>query len=85
MFRVQRECMYPKPAKDVSQVKLAIMQWEEKRNAMISEFGKDAKIPDSRRVSPLLGTWPKDVKAQMMMPDEIGLQLRDDGTLRSRL
>ena len=34
-----------KPAKDVSQVKLAIMQWEEKRNAMISEFGKDAKDP----------------------------------------
>ena len=28
MFRVQRKCMYPKPAKDVGQVRLAIMQWE---------------------------------------------------------
>ena len=26
MFRVQRECMYPKPVKDVGQVRLAIMQ-----------------------------------------------------------
>ena len=26
-FRVQRECVYPRPAKDVSQVRLAILQW----------------------------------------------------------
>ena len=36
MFRVQRECMYPKPAKDVGQVRLAIMQWEEKWKVMLS-------------------------------------------------
>ena len=30
MFRVQRECMYPKLVKDVGHVRLAIMQWEEK-------------------------------------------------------
>ena len=29
-FRVQRECMYPKPATDLGQVTFAIMQWEEK-------------------------------------------------------
>ena len=46
MFRVQRECMYPKPAKDVGQVRLAIMQWEEKWKVMMSELGEGAKIPD---------------------------------------
>ena len=46
MFRVQRECMYPKPVKDVDQVRLAIMQWEEKWEVMMSELGESAKIPD---------------------------------------
>ena len=40
MFSAQRECMYPKPAKDVGQVRLAIMQWEEKWKAMMSELGR---------------------------------------------
>ena len=39
MFRVQRECMYPKAVKDVSQVKAAIMQWEEKWKKMMTELG----------------------------------------------
>ena len=30
MLRVQRACMNPKLAKDVGQVRLAIMQWDEK-------------------------------------------------------
>ena len=49
------------------------MQWEEKREAMMSEPGKDAKIPDFWRMSALLEICPKDVKEQMMMRlDEIG-------------
>ena len=45
IFSVRRECMYPKPTKDVRQVRLAITRWEEKWQAMMSELGKDAKIP----------------------------------------
>ena len=67
MFRVQRECMYPKPVKDVGQVRLAIMQWEEKWKAMMSELGGDAKIPDLWRMSALLEICPKDVKEQMSL------------------
>ena len=59
MFRVQSACMYPKPAKDVGQVRTAIMQWEEKWKVMISELGGDAKIPDLRRMSALLEVLPK--------------------------
>ena len=44
MFRVQRECMYPKPVKEVGQVLLAIMQWEEKWKAMMSELGGEQML-----------------------------------------
>ena len=72
-YRVQRECVYPKPAKDVSQVRLAILQREEKWEAMMSELGRGAKIPDLWRMSALLEFCPTDVKEQMMMRvDEIG-------------
>ena len=66
LFRVQREYMYPKPAKDVSQVRLLIMQWVELK-AMMSELEKDAKIPDLWRMSTLLEICLKDMKEQMMM------------------
>ena len=56
MFRVQRECMY------VSHVKLAIIQYEEKLETVISEDGKDAKLPDMWRMSSLLDIFLKDVK-----------------------
>ena len=46
---------------------LAILQWEEKWKAMMSELGKDAKIPDVRRRSALLEICAKDVQEQMMM------------------
>ena len=73
MFRVQRECMYPKPVKDVGQVRLAIMQWEEKWKVMMSELGEGAKIPDLWRMSALLEICPKDVKEQMLLRlDEVG-------------
>ena len=73
MFRVQRECMYPKPLKDVGQVRLAIMQWEEKWKVMMSELGEGAKIPDLWRMSALLEICPKDVKEQMLLRlDEVG-------------
>ena len=71
--RGQRECMYPKPAKDVGQVRLAIMQWEEKWTAMMSELGGSSKIIDLWRMSALLEICTKDVKEQMLMRlDEIG-------------
>ena len=78
IFWVQRECMYPEPAKDVSPVRLTIMQWEEKWKSMMSDTGKDAKIPDLWRMSALLEICPKDVKEQMMMMrlDEIGENLK---------
>ena len=60
MFRVQRECIYPKPVKDVGQVRLAIMQWEEKWKVMTSELGEGAKIPDLWRMSALLEICPQD-------------------------
>lgn len=37
MFRVQRECMYPKAVKDLAGVKIAIMEWEEKWKRMKAE------------------------------------------------
>ena len=64
--------MYAKPAKDVGQVRLAIMQWEEKWSA-VGDVGGDAKIPDLWRMPALLEICPKDVKEQMLMRlDEIG-------------
>ena len=73
MFRVQRECMYPKPVKDVGQVRLAIMQWEEKWKVMMSELGEGAKISDQWRMTALLEICPKDVKEQMLLRlDEVG-------------
>ena len=65
--------MYPKPVKDVGQVRLAIMQWEEKWKVMMSELGEGAKIPDLWRMSALLEICPKDVKEQMLLRlDEVG-------------
>ena len=68
MFRVQRECMYPKAAKDLSSVKLTIMEWEEKWKRMKAELGDDVKIPDLWRMSALLEICPNEVKEQMLMP-----------------
>ena len=71
-FRVQRECMYPKTVKDVGQVRLAIMQREEKWKVMMSELGEGAKIPDLWRMSALLENC-RDLKEQMLLRlDEVG-------------
>ena len=73
MFRVQLECMYPKLVKDVGHVRLAIMQWEEKWEVMVSELGEGVKIPDLWRMSALLEICPMDVKEQMLLRlDEVG-------------
>ena len=73
VFRVQRECMYPKLVKDVGQVRLAIMQWEEKWKVMMSELGEGVKILDLWRMSELLEICQKDVKEQMLLRlDEVG-------------
>ena len=75
MFRVQRECMYPKPVKDVGHVRLAIMQWEEKWKVMTSELAGDAKIPDLWRMSALLEIGPK--RCEGADEDEVGRNRRD--------
>ena len=50
--------MYPETAKDASQVgEIGDLQWEEKWKAMVSELGKDAKIPDLWRMSALLNIY----------------------------
>ena len=65
--------MYPKPVKEVGQARLAIMQWEEKWKALMSELGEGAKIPDLWRMSALLEICPKDVKEQKLLRlDEVG-------------
>ena len=58
MFRVQRECMYPKPAKDVGQVRLAIMQWEKKWKVMMSELGERCEDPRSMDSVGVVGDLP---------------------------
>ena len=60
--------MHPKSATDLSQVRLAMTQWEEKWKAMMSELGGDVKIPDQWECR----LCPKDVKEQMMVMNEIG-------------
>ena len=73
MFRVRRECMYPKLVKDVGHVRLAIMQWEEKWEVMMSEVGEGVKIPDFWRMLALFEICPKDVTEQMFLRlDEVG-------------
>ena len=45
-------------AKDASQVgEIGDLQWEERWKAMVSELGKDAKIPDLWRMSALLNIY----------------------------
>ena len=71
--RAQRERTCREPAKHASQVRLAIVQRDDKWEAMMSELGKDAKIPNLWRMSALLEICPKDVKEQRVMRlDEIG-------------
>ena len=72
MFRVQRECMNPPAVKDVNQVKVAIMQWEEHWKKMMMEFAGGAKMPDLWQMSALRHMRLEDVKDQMLMSlDEI--------------
>ena len=56
------ECMNPKSAKGASLVRLAIMQWEERWKAMLSDLSGDVKIPGLWRMSALLEICSKDVK-----------------------
>ena len=73
MFRVQRECLYPRAVKDLAQLRIAILQWEERWKAMMAELGTDAKIPELWRMSALLELCPKDVKEHMLLRlDEVG-------------
>ena len=77
IFRVQRECMCPKLVKDGSQARLAILWRKEKWKAMMSELGKDAKIPALWIMAALLETFTKDVREQAKMRlDESGDYLR---------
>ena len=72
MFRMQRECMYPKSAKAVGDVAVAVLEWEEKWKRMMGEIGHEAKIPDLWKMSALLEICPKNIQEQMMLRmDEI--------------
>ena len=83
MFRMQRECMYPRGAKDLAGVKIAIMQWEERWKRMKGELGVEVKIPDLWRMSALLEICPQDLKEQMMLRlDEVG---EDYEALKSKI
>ena len=53
-------CMYPKPVKDVGQVRLAIMQWEEKWKVMMSELGEGAEDPRSMENVGVVGDLSKE-------------------------
>ena len=73
MFRVQRECMYPKQARGMKEVGIMIMEWEGKWRRMMAELGPDIRIPDLWRMSALLEICPKGVKdAIELRLDEIG-------------
>jgi hypothetical protein len=67
LFRLQRECMYPRPSKDVAGVRVAILNWEERWRGMMSELQGEARIPSLWKMSALLEVCPKEVKDQMML------------------
>ena len=74
MFRVQRECMYPKPAKYVGQVRLAIMQWEEKWKGMLSNLGR---YKDSRSLEGVGVAGNLSERCEGTDVDEIGRSRRE--------
>ena len=79
--------MYPKPVHDVSPVRLAIMQWQEKWTVTMSELGKDARIADLWRTASSVGISSKDPEEPMMMRlDEIGetRELQGEGWCHTR-
>jgi len=74
MFRIQRECMYPKEVKDLSKLKGAILEWEQKWKKMMEEINDDkVKIPELWKMSALMEMIPKDLKEHMLLKmDEVG-------------
>ena len=73
LFRMQRECMYPRAVKNLGEVTGAVGMWEEKWRRMIVEIGQEMKIPDLWKMSALLEIVPKTVQEQVMLGmDEIG-------------
>ena len=63
----------PEGVNDLSGVKTAIMEWEERWKRMMAELGTDAKIPYLWRMSALLEICPKELKEQVLIRlDEIG-------------
>ena len=61
LFRVHRECMYTEARERRESGDTGNHAVEEKWKAMMSELGKDAKIPDLWRMLALLEISPKDV------------------------
>ena len=61
---------------DVSQVSLAIMQWEEKWKAMMSELGKDAMIRDFVENVSAVGHLPEG-RERANDDDEAGRERRE--------
>ena len=61
IFRLQKECCYPKRVDDVSKVKLAILSWEARWNGMMEELGEGVTVPELWKMSAVLQLCPKDV------------------------
>ena len=73
LFRIQRDCMYPKPARDMQQLKTCILAWEERWRAILGDLELGATIPRMWKMAAFLELCPKEVKDQMFQRmDEIG-------------
>ena len=73
MFRVQRDCMYPKQARSLKEVGTQILEWEGRWKRMMAELGSEVRIPDLWRMSALLEICPRGVREAMEMSlDDIG-------------
>ena len=73
MFRLQRECMYPRAVKKLDEVENAVMEWEKKWRRMEANLGKDIKIPDLMRMAALMEIFPKNIQEQFLLRvDELG-------------
>ena len=77
MFRVQRECMYPKAVRDVSQVKLAIMQWDEVLLSMSKIPSDDVlgslcklMIRESDPLKTVLELYDMEIHQKISMPND---------------
>ena len=83
ILRMQKECMYPKPVRELGGLRTAVMAWEEKWKKLMDEMGEEAKIPDLWKMSALLEMCPTTVKEHILMRmDEIK---EDYGVMKNKV